>query len=155
MRSTPQISGYDILRTGEVFKDGKKLTPNRAVTGHLSYWIDGRRVSAGRVVAGAYLGPSDGRVVRYKDGCPWNINVENLEWVSHSKRALAKKVPWWELPERPDPLPDARVRMVYGGGKVYKSIGEAAEKNSAHRGCISRAIRTGIPHKGVVFEIKK
>lgn len=146
---------YMVSKDGQVWKNGQKLAPNRCDHGYLSYWIDGKRVSAGRVVVEAYLGPLEGRVVKYKDGCPWNIHVDNLEVISHSERALTRKPNWWTLPDEPARKPDSRTRRVCASGVEYTSINEAAKTNSTHRGCISRAIRTGKPHKGVVFSLKK
>lgn len=147
---------YNITKDGNVFHNGIKLTQSMTSEGHMSCFYKGGRVSVARLVAERYLGPDPGGcVVAHKNFCNWDNRAENLAWKTKSEAALQKKPGWWKLPPIPDnSREDARIRGVVCDKAEYRSVSEAARRNSTHRGCISRSIRTGCPHKGMVFRYK-
>ena len=71
---------------------------------HVMCNIGRKRYSVGRLVCGAYHGPSSPvAIVIHKDCNNSNNNAKNLRWGSRSEAAMRDKPGWWEgvlaLPE--------------------------------------------------------
>jgi hypothetical protein len=85
-----ECDGYEVSSHGDVRnkKTGKILAKNLMGAGYVKadMWLNGKRkqTSVHRLVATAFLGPSEGREVNHKNGDKQDNRVENLEWCSRS-----------------------------------------------------------------------
>jgi hypothetical protein len=105
-----EISDQGRIRNAET---DHLLRPQRTAKGYLSVMLhdaegDQRTVLVHRLVAAAFIGPSNGRpVVRHLDGNPSNNTVGNLAWATysdnnfdtvrhgHHHKAIVTRCPYW------------------------------------------------------------
>lgn len=72
-----------ILKLTPVSKRGGYLTVGLSEVGRIK-----KRYRVHRLVAEAFLGPSEGRLVRHLDGDPTNNRLSNLQWGDASENAF-------------------------------------------------------------------
>lgn len=76
---------WEVSDSGDVRVDGKPKKQHASGGYRKVCFLGSKTVPVHRLVATAFLGPPDGRIVNHKNGVKSDNRVSNLEWCTHSE----------------------------------------------------------------------
>lgn len=133
----PGILGYQVSDLGSVRNEKRVIAISTDAAGYKNVQIGKKRYLVHRLVASAFLGPSD-KQVNHKNGIRGDNSLSNLEWVTqsenhrHAFRVLGRKM-WSQGVYGADNPCSKRVMCTRSDGTVtyFANSREAVEAGEA------------------------